>query len=59
MGSMLGLPEYMRTLSSYDHILSALEAVCLALGVRDRSLEYVWQLTYMAALNFDFRHALP
>jgi len=56
---MLGLPEYMRTLSSYDHILSALEAVCLALGVRDRSLEYVWQLTYMAALNFDFRHALP
>jgi hypothetical protein len=33
MGSMLGLPEYMRTLSSYDHILSALGCLC----VRDRS----------------------
>jgi len=53
---MLGLPEYMRTLSSYDHILSALGCLSRRYEIE---VEYAWQLTYMAALNFDFRHALP
>ena len=48
MGSMLGLPEYMRRLSSYDHILRGL-------SVRVYDYEIEVEYTSYAALDVWLR----